>query len=162
MVAFRHWSEELVDWSSKGRTKGLLKLLSPQQSFSTFLSMSSIVMWKLQVMKQLCECRMQVLGSPLNTLMCFLSKKSMPCLHKQFVNPHLLMVLISSLGIFVFVIFSSAVILNFKCGVWKKFFGLATYQFGTKVLSRGFKKLVHQCDQMLYKPTLACYLIVPS
>jgi len=141
MVAFKHWSKELVDWSSKGRTKGLLKLLSPQQSFSTFLSMSSIVMSKLQVMKQLCERRMQVLGSPLNSLMCFLSKKSMPCLHKWFVNPHLLMVLISSLGIFVFVIFSSAVILNFKMWSLKKILWFSCLPIWYWGFVKGFQKI---------------------
>jgi hypothetical protein len=57
---------------------------------------------------------MQVLGSPLKSLMCFLSKKSMLCFHKRLVSPHFLMVLISGLGIFIFVIFAFAVALNFE------------------------------------------------
>lgn len=71
-------------------------------------------MWKLWVRKQLCERRMQVLGSPLKSLMCFLLRKSMPCFHKWFVNPHLLMVLILGLGIFLLTIFSFVAVLNFK------------------------------------------------
>jgi hypothetical protein len=66
------------------------------------------------MMKQLCDRQMQVLGSPLKTLMCFFIKEEHAMLLTQFVSPHIVMVLISSLCIFVFVISSFAVALNFK------------------------------------------------
>jgi hypothetical protein len=65
----------------------LLKPLLPQWSLSTFLLMLGIVMWKLHVMKQLCERQIRVLGSPLKSLMCFLSRKNMPCIHKAICQP---------------------------------------------------------------------------
>ncbi len=110
-------------------------------------------------MKQLCERRVQVLGSSLKSLMSFLSKKSMPCLHKRFVNPHLLMVLISSLGIFVFVIFSSAVILNFKMWSLKILLWFSYYLFSIEVLSRVSKNWcinVTKCSINQHWPVINC------
>jgi hypothetical protein len=41
--------------------------------------------------------------------------------------------------------------------VLKFCFGSIAYPFGTKVLSRGFKKQAHQCDQMFFRPTTTYY-----
>jgi len=62
------------------------------------------------------------LGKSIKKSNVFLLRKRMLCFHKWFINPHLLMVLISSLGIFVFTIFSFMAILNFKMWSLKFFF----------------------------------------
>ncbi len=141
MAAFKHWSEKLVVYSCKGRTKGLLKPLSPQSSLSTFLLMLSIVVWKLQMTKQLRECWMWVLGSPLKTLMFFFKlRKSMLCFHKRIINPHLLMVLILGLVIFIFTISSSVVVLNFKMWSFKNLFWFNCLPIWYWGFVKGFQK----------------------
>jgi len=109
-------------------------------------------------MKQLRECPMQVLGNPLKSLIFFLSKKSMLCFHKLFINPHLVMVLILGLGIFVFTISSFTAILNLKMWSFENLvLGQFSYQFAPKILSRRFKKQAHPCNQMFCRLTTTYY-----